>query len=113
MRKAPHWPTSISLRLERPEDRPAVTRVAERDSAPLPAEPLLVAVAPEGVRAAISLSNGQVIADPFVRTAEIVDLMRARARQLGRAARDAQSRGWRRTGRRIALASSSRRTGVV
>ena len=113
MRNVPHRPTSISLRIARTEDRPAVTRVAQRDSALLPAEPLLLAVAPGGVRAAISLSDGKIVADPFVHTAELVDLLRARARQLARTTPSAQSSGWRRTGRRIAFASSSRRTGVV
>ena len=115
MRRAFPWPTStsISLRLARPEDRPAVRRVAERDSAFLPVEPLLIAVTAEGVRAAISLSDGRVIADPFARTAELVELLRSRAGQIARAARRPQSSGWRTTGLRAALASSSRRTGVV
>jgi hypothetical protein len=113
MRQTPYRPADISLRLAQPEDRRAVTRVAQRDTASVPGAPLLVAVSPDGIRAAISLADGSVIADPFEPTAELVDLLRTRAKQTARAARGAQSSGWRRIGRRIAFASSSRRTGVV
>ena len=58
----------------------AVARVAGRDTHELPAWPLLVAKVGSDVRAAISLTDGTVIADPFHRTAELVAMLRIRAR---------------------------------
>ena len=58
--------------------RSVVARVAGRDTESLPAGPLLVAKVGSDVRAAISLADGTVIADPFHRTAELVEMLKIR-----------------------------------
>jgi hypothetical protein len=79
---------SISIRPFTDSDVQAVREVAQRDSSTVPAGMLLVAEVGGRVRAALSLDTGEVVADPFARSAELVDLLRARARQLnGRPAR--------------------------
>jgi hypothetical protein len=73
---------SIVIRPERPEDQGALVRVAELDCARVPAAPLMVAVVGGQLRAALSLSDGTTIADPFHRTASLVELLTMRAEQL-------------------------------
>ena len=79
---------SIAIRPFTDSDVRAVREVAQRDSSTVPAGMLLVADVGGRVRAALSLDTGEVVADPFAPSAELVDLLRARARQLnGRPAR--------------------------
>jgi hypothetical protein len=73
---------AIVIRLSRPEDEPALVTLAALDSRPLPAAQILVAEADGAIRAALSLSDRAVIADPFHRTAPLVALLNARAEQL-------------------------------
>ena len=97
---------AIVIRGASAADDRALLRLAGRDSARPLAGPAMVAEVDGKLLAAISIGTGAVIADPFRPTAELVDLLRVRARS--------QSGGWRTTGlRRAAAASSSRRTGVV
>jgi len=71
--------------------------------------------------AAISVVSGESFADPFATTLELRRLLELRASQLHLSSDEAQRgglttpgyRAWRTTGCRLALASSSRRTGVV
>ena len=56
-------------------------RVAERDSRVLPAGELLIAEVDGELRAALSLTTGDIVADPFQPTADVVALLRTRARQ--------------------------------
>ena len=72
----------LTLRLATHADRPALARLAELEQAEHPAEPVLLGVVTERPIAALSLCDGRVIADPFSRTAELIELMRLRARQL-------------------------------
>jgi hypothetical protein len=72
----------IVIRLSRAEDERALERLAGLDSAAVPAAPMLVAEADGALRAALSLHDGAVIADPFHRTAPLVALLVARAQQL-------------------------------
>jgi hypothetical protein len=72
--------SSISIRLADAADTPALQRVAERDSRVLPPGDLLVATVGEEVRAALSPSTGESVADPFHPTAALLDLLRVRAR---------------------------------
>jgi len=69
----------ITIRAARAEDLSEVARVAGRDTGDLPAAPVLVAKVGSNVRAAISLADGTVVADPFHRTAELVQMLRIRA----------------------------------
>ncbi|HEY6638707.1 MAG TPA: hypothetical protein VIZ61_13575 [Solirubrobacterales bacterium] len=63
-------------------DEDAVRLVAQRDSRAVPEGELLIAAVGGEVRAAISLSTGQVIADPFQRTEELVRVLALRRAQL-------------------------------
>jgi hypothetical protein len=65
------------------DDRSAVERLAERDSASLPDGDALGAEINGELVAAISLIDGTVIADPFRPTTSATELLRLRARQLG------------------------------
>jgi len=73
---------AIVVRPSRPEDERALKRLAELDSARVPAAPILVVEADGVLRAARSLHDGAVVADPFHRTAPYVALLAARAEQL-------------------------------
>jgi hypothetical protein len=95
--------TDITIRLALPADRSGLSRLAGRDSASLPAEPLLVAEVGGSLRAAMSLTNGAVVADPFHRTAELVEMLGIRARGVAASAPDATTLTFRRP-RRARLA---------
>jgi hypothetical protein len=69
------------------QDDEVIRRLAALDDSGIPAAPVLLAVVDGKPLAALSLTNGTTIADPFHRTAQLVDLLRARARQLRRTGR--------------------------
>ena len=71
-------PAQITIRMATDADAPAIARIAARDSAPAPRWPVLIATVGDEVRAAMSLGDGAVIADPFHRTAELVEMLRIR-----------------------------------
>ena len=103
----------VTIRLAEPSEWDAVDRLAQLDSAPPPPrDSLLVAEVGGELRAAISVRNGYAVANPFVPSGEHIELLRARAAQL-RGDDYREPRVWRTTGRRLARASSRRRTGVV
>ena len=90
----------VTVRLAAPDDATALERLAQLDSATLPAAPLLIGERAEHPVAALSLSDGAIVADPFVPTADVVALLRLRANQLRRGPQsDPRSRrralGWR------------------
>ena len=72
---------SITIRPAYADDDLAVRRLAILDSAEVPAEPLLLAEVDGELRAALSLADGAVIADPFAPTAELLPLLHLRAAQ--------------------------------
>lgn len=73
----------IVIRLAGEEDELALRRVAQRDSAAHPPRGVVLVAECEGVmRAALSVTTGEVVADPFAPTAAVVDLLRLRAAQL-------------------------------
>lgn len=74
----------ITIRPAGPEHAEALRVLAQRDTAPVPAGSVLIAFADERPRAAMSLSTGDVIADPFHPTEALVVLLRERAAQLRR-----------------------------
>jgi hypothetical protein len=95
---------SVTIRAARPSDAVAIARLASLDSAPPPPEPLLLAEVAGEVRAAISLYDGSVVANPFAPSAALVELLEARARQLrGGRRRFRQARRARHRARRLAL----------
>jgi hypothetical protein len=74
--------TAITIRLAVPSDAPALQWLAEMDSATVPPSPVLLAEAGGRPRAALSLRDGSSIANPFHRTAAILELLAARAEHL-------------------------------
>jgi hypothetical protein len=77
--RAASWSTPVTLHVACDRDRPALTRLAQLDSRRLPPGPHLVAIREGRIDAAISLTTGEVIADPFRRTAELCELLRSHA----------------------------------
>lgn len=71
--------SQITIRPGYADDHLALVRLAALDSAVIPAEPLLVAEMDGEMSAALSLSDGTSIADPFRPTADVVALLRAHA----------------------------------
>ena len=67
----------ITIRPSSDTDHHALRELAELDSAPPIAGPVLMAVRDDRPVAAISLDGRREIADPFVRTSELIDLLRA------------------------------------
>ena len=59
------------------DDEAAPRRLAALDSAAVPPAPLLVAEVSGELRAALSLWDGSVIADPFHPTVALVEVLRA------------------------------------
>jgi len=112
---------AVTIRRAGSDDEAAVRRLADLDSTRVPDGPLLMAEIEGRAVAAISVLSGESFADPFLRTLELRRLLELRASQLLLSFDEPRSRGltrpdysaWRTTGRRLALASSSRRTGVV
>ncbi|HET7047294.1 MAG TPA: hypothetical protein VFI54_03415 [Solirubrobacteraceae bacterium] len=71
---------SITIRSAYADDLAALARLATLDSAAgVPAAPVLVAEVDDELRAALSLADGSVIADPFFPTQHLVRLLRAHA----------------------------------
>jgi hypothetical protein len=112
---------SVTIRRASAEDELALRRLAHLDSTKVPDGPMLVAEIEGELVAAVSLVTRESFADPFTRTLEIRGLLELRAAQLETTGTESGSGTRRRTpysasrttGRRLALASSSRRTGVV
>jgi hypothetical protein len=73
---------TITLRIAHETDTEALGALAELDSRPVPAAPVLVAELDGHVQAALGLNSGEAIANPFHRTAHLVELLRVRAAQL-------------------------------
>lgn len=67
------------LRADRPTDESTLRRLAALDSArPLKGRAIVAEVEGRPV-AAIGLTDNRVVADPFERTAEVIELLRLRA----------------------------------
>jgi len=73
---------TIVIRPATPADAPALRDLAALDSRPPLSGRALLAEVDGVVRAALDLSDLSVAADPFVPAAEVVDLLRLRARRL-------------------------------
>ena len=75
-------PTPVTVRRAHPSDAFELARLAALDSGPVPQPPALVAEAGGRILAALPLRGGLPVADPFAPTAELVELLHLRARQL-------------------------------
>jgi len=74
---------AVSIRRVDVDRDRAIDRLARLDSRRLPAGPWLAAERGGKPLAAISLATRELVADPFVRTAELGELLELRAKQLG------------------------------
>src|SRR5262245_27127493 len=73
------WQRPITLRLATKADGAALDRLAQLDSSPLPPGPHLLGERDGRIESALSLTTGELVADPFRRTAEICELLRCQA----------------------------------
>src|SRR2546426_10889461 len=73
-------PPALMIRFAVEHDQRAVIRLAALDSARMPRGLLLLAEELGELRAALSVTDGSVIADPFRDTAHLVEMLRVAAR---------------------------------
>ncbi len=76
-----HTP-EVTVRLARSSDTRQLFSLAALDSASVPEGELVVAESDGRIVAALPLNGGPAIADPFHRTAALVQMLELRARQL-------------------------------
>jgi hypothetical protein len=76
---------TLALRIADEADVHAVRRLAQLDDARALTGEILLAVLDGEPVAALSLSDGRVVANPFVRTADVITLLRMRAAQISAA----------------------------
>jgi hypothetical protein len=81
-RRPAESPDALVIRLARPGDAIAIERLARLEHRGVPRGSLLVAEVRGELHAAVGLGDGNVIADPFRPTADLVSLLRLRAGQL-------------------------------
>jgi hypothetical protein len=79
----PFW-GSIVIRVATAGDRPSLERLAQVGSAGAPAGAILIGLLGGRAVAALSLTDGTEIAEPFVAKSDVLELLRLRARQLRR-----------------------------
>jgi hypothetical protein len=74
---------TIALRLAHADEQGEITRLAVLHEAPAPSGEVLLGLVDGKPVAALSLTDGSVVADPFSRSGEVVELLRLRADRLG------------------------------
>jgi hypothetical protein len=82
MSNAPHIPTTEStvvIRIATPADLDELRRLAALDSARALLGTVLVAQSDGHIRAAYSVDEGRAVADPFVPSGGLVELLKARS----------------------------------
>jgi hypothetical protein len=89
---APDVTRRYTVRMAEPSDYVDVERIAALDCARVPDGTLLVGEVGGAIQAALSVSGGGVIANPFVRTLELVHMLELRAEQLRAAGLDTDTR---------------------
>jgi hypothetical protein len=83
----------LAIRPATAADAGALIRIAALDSRPVPQGDVLLAIVDGEPVAAVEVETGAVIADPFVPTADLVDLLHLRAARLQPAPATAQRHG--------------------
>jgi hypothetical protein len=73
---------AVTIRYAADDDAAALARLATLDSARVPFGPLLLAEVGGELWAAVAIRDRAAIADPFRPSGPVVELLRARARQL-------------------------------
>lgn len=81
----------VTIRYAGADDEAVLERLAALDSTAIPASPVLIAEVDGEPRVALSLRSSEVVADPFHKTARLVQLVRVRAEQLTATARRGES----------------------
>ena len=76
----------IVIRRADADDSGALLRLVQLADRSAPREPVLLAESDGQLVAAVSTATGETVSDPFVATADVIDLLRLRARQLESAA---------------------------
>jgi hypothetical protein len=74
---------TIALRLAHDDEQGEITRLAVLHEAAAPSGEVLLGLVDGKPVAALSLTDGSVVADPFARSGEVVELLRLRADRLG------------------------------
>ena len=87
-----HTAPTVLIRAARGSDGEALDRLAQLDSAHVPAGDLLVAESDGSVVAALAPETGAAIADPFRPTADVLALLRLRGERLRGAAHRGRAR---------------------
>lgn len=86
---------SLTVRRASTQDAAQLLRLAALDSADVPTGDVLVAESSGRLLAALSLADGHAVADPFEHTAELVELLRLRRRQLVQTVAPKRIASWR------------------
>ena len=73
---------AVTLRRYSADDHNPLARLAALDSSTSPRQPVVIAEVEGELRAALSLNDGSLVADPFHLTRGVAGLLRAYARQL-------------------------------
>jgi hypothetical protein len=73
----------VTIRPSTAADAGEIARLATIDSAAVPAGPMLLAEVEGQLRAGLELAGGVVIADPFVATTGLIELLRVRSQTSG------------------------------
>jgi len=73
---------TVALRVAESDEAPVVRRLAALDDAPPLEGPVLLAVSDGEPVAAIALLDRRVVANPFVPTRDVVELLRVRAEHI-------------------------------
>jgi hypothetical protein len=81
-RRAPGPSARLTLRPATGEDDEALARLAALYDRPLPSGPLLLAEVDGELQAALTLTGGQELMQPYLPTAALVELLALRAKQL-------------------------------
>jgi hypothetical protein len=74
--------TNLTIRSATAADTAALARLAALDSSEIPTGDIFVAEQDDRLIAAVSARDGAAIADPFTRSADAVEILRRRARQV-------------------------------
>ena len=80
--RQPYW-SPVVIRLATAGDRRELERLAQLDSGLLPSGEIMIGELHGRPVVAVGMADGTVIADPFIQTAEIAELVSLRAHQLG------------------------------
>jgi hypothetical protein len=80
------------VRVAEPRDFTDIKRIAALDSARVPEGTLLVGEVGGAIQAALPVAGGRAIANPFVRTLELMDMLELRAEQLRAAGMESDRR---------------------